>query len=362
MSAPQYPGPIRYPRPLAAGSRIVVTAPSSGVEAPLHARLELCLAHLRAQGFVVEEGRCLRAQQQGASAPLAQRDAELEHTLMRDDVDAVVPHWGGELAMELLDRIDWGALARTQPKWVLGYSDTSTWMLPLTLRLGWATAHGPCLMDLVPGQDDPLTQQALKALQLPSGGPVLRQRQSRAWQKTWTDFATAPGSTYALTEPTRWRSLHGRTREAFDGRLIGGCLDTLMHTAGTVHGDVAAFITRHRTEGVILYLENAEQSPAGLVRALHRLRWAGWLDGLSGLLLGRSPAADTTGAHALRMEHALQQTLGTLPCPVLLDVDIGHVPPQMVLVNGAHAQVRWTQDVPGPGGDWGGGEIVQRFD
>lgn len=366
MSAPPYSGPIRYPRPLSAGSRIVVTAPSSGVEPPLHARLDLCLAHLRAQGYVVEEGRCLRTQQQGASAPAAERAAELERTLMRDDVDAVIPPWGGELAMQLLDLLDWGALARTRPKWVLGYSDTSTWMLPLTLRLGWATVHGPCLMDQVPAQDDPLTRDALHALRL-GEGQMLRQRQSRAWQRQWSDFASAPASSYTLTEPTHWRSLHGATRrvtrEAFDGRLIGGCIDTLVHTAGTAYGDVAAFIARHRTEGVILYLENAEMSPAALLRALHRLRWAGWLDGLSGLLLGRHAAPDTAKPEQLNFDEALRQTLAGLPCPVLLDVDIGHVPPQLVLVNGAHAQVRWSAEVAdADGGLHGGGELVQRFD
>jgi muramoyltetrapeptide carboxypeptidase LdcA involved in peptidoglycan recycling len=356
------PGPIRYPRPLAAGSRIVVTAPSSGVEPPLHPRLDLCLGQLRAQGFVVEEGRCLRAEQRGASAPAPERAAELEHTLLRDDVDAVIPPWGGELAVQLLDRLDWGALARTGPKWVLGYSDTSTWMLALTLRLGWATAHGPCLMDLVPAQVDSLTRDALHALRLPETG-VLRQRQSRAWQTRWSDFAAAPASAYALTEPTHWRSLQGRPHEAFDGRLIGGCIDTLVHTAGTAFGDVAGFIARHRTEGVILYLENAEMSPPALLRALHRLRWAGWLDGLSGLLLGRHAAPDTTRPEQLNFDEALCQTLAGLPCPVLLDVDIGHRPPQLVLVNGAHARVRWSAEVAArDGGLHGGGEIVQRFE
>ena len=362
MSAPQYTGPIRYPRPLVPGSRIVVTAPSSGVQPALHARLELCLADLRSRGFVVEEGCCLRSQQHSASAPAPERAAELEHALMRDDVDAVIPPWGGERAVELLDRLDWGALARTRPKWVLGYSDTSTWMLALTLRLGWATVHGPCLMDLVPGQNDALTRQALTPLQLPPAH-VLRQRQSTAWQKHWSDFATAPHSLYALTEPTRWRSLKGRPREAFDGRLFGGCLDTLLHTAGTPHGDGAGFIERHRTEGVILYLENAEGSPCDVLRAFHRLRWTGWLDGLSGVQLGRSAAPDSTGEHDLRYEQALHDSFGTLPCPVLADVDIGHLPPQLVLVNGAHAQVRWSTDVlDGVGGRWGGGEITQRLD
>ncbi|MBL8324362.1 MAG: LD-carboxypeptidase [Rubrivivax sp.] len=282
----------------------------------------------------------------------------MTRSLVRDNVAAVIPPWGGELAIELLDRLDWGALARARPKWLLGYSDTSTLLVPLTLRLGWATAHGPCLMDLAPGQDDPLTAGVLPALALPPGSHF-EQRQSARWQKQWTDFALVPDTTYALTEPTRWRTLGGEPRAQARGRLIGGCLDTLVHTAGTEHGGVRGFVARCAAagEGVLLYLENSGLSPAEVVRALHRLRWAGWLAGLAGLLIGRSAAPDSTAADALRYDRALEQALepalilapgpvparagSPVPCPVLVDVDIGHRPPQMLLINGALAEVEF---------------------
>ena len=347
------PGPLRYPAPLCPGERIVVTAPSSGVLPALHARLELVIGPLRNQGFTVEEGRCLRDEQRSASAPAAERAAELMRHLLRDDVAAIIPPWGGELAIEVLDRLDWTALARARPKWALGYSDTSTWLLPLTLRLGWATAHGPCLMDLAPGQPDPLTQGALATLATPAGGHFT-QRQSERWQSKWTDFARVPDATYQLTEPTRWWALRSEPALRLRGRLIGGCLDTLMHTAGSGHGDVAAFIAqcKARGEGVLLYLENAELSPTELVRALHRLRWAGWLQGLAGLLIGRSAAPDSTAVESLRYAQALEQSLDGLPCPVLVDMDIGHRPPQLLLVNGALAEVAWSAQAGGRVEQW----------
>lgn len=348
------PPPLGVPAPLVPGARIVVTAPSSGVLPPLHRRLDLVLAHLRAQGFVVEEGRCLRDERRSASAPADERAAELMATLRRDDVAAVIPPWGGELAIELLDRLDWAALAAARPKWLLGYSDTSTLLVALTLRLGWATAHGPCLMDLAPGQDDPLTSGVIAALATPAGGRI-EQRQSQRWQRQWTDFAQVPDTTYNLTEPTRWRALGGERQVRMAGRLIGGCIDTLMHTAGTPHGDVRGFIARSAAagDGVLLYLENAGQAPTDLVRALHRLRWAGWFEGLSGLLVGRSAAPDSTAGEALRYDEALVQTLSALPCPVLVDVDIGHRPPQMLLFNGALAEVEFDEAA--------GGRLVQRL-
>lgn len=342
----------RFAAPLLPGGRIAITAPSSGVEPPLHARLDLVIAQLRAQGFEVEEGSCLRHESRSASAPADARAAELMRLLLHDDIDAIIPPWGGELAIELLDRLDWAALAQARPKWLLGYSDTSTWLVPITLRLGWATAHGPCLMDLAPGQNDALTRHVLAHLATPAGGSF-KQRQSTYWQSLWTNFAQVPNTTYQLTEPTRWWALDGREHVHMTGRLIGGCLDTLVHTAGTPFGDVRRFIAQAGGEGVILYLENAEMSPTELVRALHRLRWAGWLEGLAGLLIGRSAAPDSSTPHSLRYTEALQQTLGEMTYPVLVDVDIGHKPPQMLLINGALAEVTWSAE--------GGGQLEQRL-
>ena len=343
---------IRYPEPLRAGDLVVVMAPSSGVEPVLHPRLDLVLSNLRSQGFRVEEGRCLRQQINSASASAAERAAELMQQLLRDDVAALIPPWGGELAIELLDRMDWPALAGARPKWILGFSDSSTWMLAISLRLGWATAHGCGLMDLVPGQQDPLTRATLSALSTPAGGS-LTQRQSERWQRQWGDFAKEPAVPFALTEPTRWCALRGEGELRMRGRLIGGCIDTLMHTAGTAHGDVAAFIRSHAADGTLLYLENSGLSPTDWVRALHRLRWAGWLDGLAGVLVGRSSAPDTTKPDELRYAQALQSTLAALSCPVLCDMDIGHRPPQLVLINGALGELRWSAAE--------GGSVVQHL-
>jgi muramoyltetrapeptide carboxypeptidase len=171
-------------------------------------------------------------------------------------------------------------------------------------------------MDLAPGESDALTRQAPAVLATPAGATVTQTRSSH-WHShsRWTDFADVPECTYQLTEPTMWRALDGQAHAPFSGRLIGGCIDTLMHLAGGEHGDVAGFIQRCGGDGTVLYLENAEQSPTGLVRALHRLRWAGWFDGLAGLLIGRSAAPDTTLPHELRYDDALRSMLGMPAVP-----------------------------------------------
>ena len=127
------PMPI-FPKPLRTGDIIAVTAPSSGVSGPAIARLDLVLNHLQSLGYRIVEGSCLRSEHKNASAPRDQRAQELMQFLTDPKISAILPPWGGELASELLELVDFEMLRSVQPKWLLGFSDLSTLQLPLTLR------------------------------------------------------------------------------------------------------------------------------------------------------------------------------------------------------------------------------------
>ncbi|MCX7175074.1 MAG: LD-carboxypeptidase [Proteobacteria bacterium] len=340
----------RFPKPLHPGDLIAVTAPSSGVSGNALTRLDLVLDHLRSSGFRIVEGQCLRNQFKNASASREARAAELTRFLLDLEVTAIMPPWGGELAIELLELIDFEALRSIEPKWLLGFSDLSTLHLPLTLVAGWATAHGTNLMDLAPTQTDPLTTAVLDVLASDLAAPVV-QESSKLFQTKWVDFAIRADAPLNLSEPTHWKRLDGlRERIKFQGRLIGGCLDTIPRLAGTSYGDIPTFIQSSGTGGTILYLENVEMSPCGVVRALWSLRLNRWFEGLSGLLIGRSAAPEPTAADSLTYHEALTAVLGDLKCPVIVDVDIGHQAPQFTLINGAFAEVVF---------DGSGGRLMQ---
>ena len=81
------------------------------------------------------------------SAPAPERAAEFEAMLLDPEVRAIVPPWGGDTAIDLIPMLDWEAIAAAEPTWVVGYSDMSTLMTPLTLVSGIATIHGNNLMD-----------------------------------------------------------------------------------------------------------------------------------------------------------------------------------------------------------------------
>ncbi len=340
---------MRYPTPLRPGDLIAVTAPSSGVADDVRPRLDFCVADLRDRGYEVRVGACMDGTGI-VSAPAADRAAELTDLLLDPAVRAVVPPWGGELAIDLLPLLDFDALAAAEPTWLVGYSDVSTVLTPLTLLTGIATLHAPNLMDTPYRVPEPLVHW-LAAASTPARGTV-RQGSASHRQEGWADIRADPEvREMALTVPTRWQALDGSTDVRFAGRLIGGCLETIALLPGTPYGDLAAFAVREAPEGLVVYLEVADADAAWTSRLLHHLRYAGWFDRATGVLIGRTPGGPAQGFSQL---DALHHALDGLPVPVLYDVDIGHVPPQLALVNGASATVELHGD--------GHGTLVQMLD
>ena len=330
---------IRYPRPLRPGDTVGVTAPSSGVPAPLQARLHHAAEVVRARGYAVRLG----ATATGAgivSAPAGVRAAELTAMVTDPAVRAVVPPWGGELATDLLGRLDWEALA-ADPTWLVGFSDVSTVMLPLTLRTGVATLHGQNLMDTP--YDVPDGVLGWWEVASAGQGAELVQRSPRRYRSAgWDDYEEHPDvSTWTLDAPGAWVRLdaHADAGEPVDvaGRLIGGCLETVAPLAGTPYGDVRRFAAEHAPEGLVVYLDILEWDALYVGRALWALRHAGWFDAANAVLVSRTQAPDAAG---LTQHDAVRDALGDLGVPLLAEVECGHVPPYLALVNGALARVQ----------------------
>jgi muramoyltetrapeptide carboxypeptidase LdcA involved in peptidoglycan recycling len=322
---------LRFPEPLALGDRIGVTAPSAGVDARAWPRMEFAMEWLRQQGYDVLVGECIRADA-WVSAPKEQRAAELTTMLLDPSVRAVVPPWGGAgTALDLLDQLDYAAIAEADPTWVVGYSDSASWMVPLTLLAGLPTLHGDNLADTpyaVPAGLAHWTEVAR------SDGQV-RQRGS-GLVVTWQSFDEPRATEWKRVGEGHWR-LYGADRLEVRGTLIGGCTEMMAGIAGTPYGDVRGFGDEHGD--LVVYLEASDGDAFSICRYLHHLRYAGWFDHAVAVLVGRTDAPAGTDDGGLSQEGAVLDALGGLGVPLVLDVEIGHVPPHLPLLNGAVAQV-----------------------
>lgn len=373
---------LRFPDPLRPGDRIGVTAPSAGVGEEARRRFEVAVSWLTTRGYEVVLGECLAADGH-VSAPREQRAAELTAMLCDRTIRAVVPPWGGPgTALDLLDHLDWDAVRAADPTWVVGYSDCVSFMVPLTLHAGLPTLHGDNLMDTpyeVPEGLAHWTQ--LAATQGPAGQRRIAQRDSGV-QGFWAPLEDAHARVWKEQRPAAWELWWPAEPEGLDalrspaapagadaprvsaapegarlpepgaeprldatGTLIGGCIEVLSGIAGTRYADVCAFAKEHGP--LVVYVEAAEANAFDICRQLHTLRLHGWFENAVAVLVGRTMAPSAgSGAETMTQREAVLDALAGVagadggPLPIVFDMEIGHVPPHLPLLNGARARVQ----------------------
>jgi muramoyltetrapeptide carboxypeptidase len=165
------------------------------------------------------------------SAPAVERARALTEMLTDPAIAAVVPPWDGELAVEIL-------------------MDTP-YQLPAELRRWWEIA-------------------ALSAGQSVSQAAAPMNRSAAVGIYRWQDEPTVV--TYSLDKPGgRWQLCGPVAEVDVNGRLIGGCIETVSMLAGTEYGDLPAFADGYaQDDGLIVYLEAAEDSALNIARHLWR--------------------------------------------------------------------------------------------
>ena len=124
-----------------------------------------------------------------------------------------------------------------------------------------------------------------------------------------------------------------------EGRLLGGCLDCLSILCGTKFDQVEQFNEKYKEDGILWFLESCDLNPMGIRRALWQLDEAGWLKYTKGFLIGR-PYCYGEDFFGMDQYTAVLGILSKYNVPVIMDVDIGHLPPMMPLVCGSKAKVK----------------------
>jgi len=324
---------------------IGVTAPSSGVQEELHPMFKSACERMKNKGFHVVCGETVWTEEKAKAASAKKRANELMEMMQNENIDLIIPPWGGELLIEILEELDF---RKIRNKWVLGYSDTSVLLLAITLNTGIATAHGPNLVDLR-GEYSDVTTAMWKTVLLTKTGESVTQYSSSKYQKEWDHDHPSP-CVFHLTEDTEWKTNSTNPIE-IKGRLLGGCIDVIRHLIGTPFGRVQDFQNKYlHNEPLIWYLENCELTTTDLRRSLVQMKLAGWFENCSGILFGRSPANQPVGDYTV--EDVYKDLENELNIPIIYEIDCGHVPPQMTFINGAFAEIELKD---------GKGKVVQHF-
>jgi muramoyltetrapeptide carboxypeptidase len=313
------------------GATIGVTAPSSGVRKELHPLLKQACERMEQRGYRLICGETAWTQEKAKSASATKRAGEW--MTMMQNTDIVIPPWGGELLIEMLEKIDF---EKIEPKWVVGYSDTSMLLLAMTLKTGIATAHGTNLVDLR-GEEMDATTAMWEQVLATKPSESITQYSSTHYQREWQYDNSSP-HVFHLTEETQWKTVSDK-EVYIEGRLLGGCIDVIRHLIGTPFGRVEEFRQKHCPhDSFIWYFENCELTTTDLRRSLVQMKLAGWFDHCTGILFGRSEMNQAVDRYTV--EDVYYDLATELQIPIVYDVDCGHVPPQITFVNGAFAEVK----------------------
>ena len=219
--------------------------------------------------------------------------------------------------------------------WYMGFSDNTNMTFLLPVLCDTAAIYAPCAPAFGMREWHKSIHDAFGLLT----GTVSEVRGYNLWEKESLKTEENPLEPYNVTEKreTKYYNCNGNKAE-LSGRLIGGCLDCLSTLTGTKYDKVAEFNERYKEDGIIWFLEACDLNVMGIRRALWQLAHAGWFKYVKGFLVGR-PYCFGEEIFGLDQYKAVTGILDEYNVPVIMDLDIGHLPPMMPLVPGAKADI-----------------------
>ena len=336
---------MRYGEFLPAGGTIGFVAPSFGCNTePYHSAFLSALDMWKKGNYELKCGpNVYEGSGLGISNTPEKCAREFSDWYCSPDTDVLISCGGGELMCEILDKVDFDAIKKAQAKWFMGYSDNPNLTFLLATLCDTAAIYGPCAptFGMVPRHES-----LLDAMKLLTGESHQAHGYDK-WEKESLKTEENPLVPYNLTEPRilKYLAASGEvetcdsTKEiTMQGRLLGGCLDSLINLCGTFFDQVEAFNEKYKEDGVIWFLESCDLNVLQMRRALWQLSHAGWFRHTRGFLIGR-PWHFGEEIMGLDQYRAVTDMLSEYNVPVIMDADIGHLPPMMPLVCGSLAAV-----------------------
>lgn len=344
---------MRYPDFLKDNGRIGFVAPSFGASSePYYTRFVEAKKNFANLGYKCVEGPNVY-ENKGigkSNTPIA-CGQEINDFFTTDRSDVILSVGGGETMCEDLDYIDFEAIAKARPIWYMGYSDNTNLTFTLPTLCDTAAIYASCAGSYF----SPMHKSEQDALAL-LRGEKLGFTNYEKWELFETeDSENNPLAPLNATEPFKLSAyIDGRlyrssdTEEQYsneiqnvdlsvEGRLLGGCLDILNILAGTQYDRVREFNNKYEKDGVIWFLEACDANVFSIRRILWQLGNAGWFDNARGFLIGR-PLHYEENIMGLDRFEAVTGILGKYKVPIILDLDIGHLPPRMPILTGALAK------------------------
>ena len=252
-------------------------------------------------GFKVKEGRNIKKTKWWFAGIPEERASDINEMYGDPEIKAVIVHEGGQSAIATLEHIDY-SLVKQNPKPFIGFSDITNIHLAMFAQAGLIGFQGP-LSTYSFGKvwDKYLPEKKKEGLDL--------------FNKVLT-ISEPLGEIIPLTKWQCWQGGIGQ------GMLFGGNLSMMASLVGTKY-----FPSIDTLKGCLLFWEIDNTDSYRLERSLLQLKYAGLLDVISGMIIGKLPDIRKTGWEGIE-EPALHDLIMTVlngpKYPILAGVDFGH--------------------------------------
>lgn len=310
---------MRIPSFIKKTDTLGVFAPSAGIGRKLD-DFNQSLNQLKLQGYMIKLGSLVEVNDM-RSGTGKQRADELMLMHKDPEVKALLCAAGGDFLIEMLPYVDFEELTK-DPKWIMGYSDPTSLLYICTTKYDVATLYGANAGSF---DVDEVPEWLMAPLNILSGESIIQK------STEYCDPCFRSGPAVYETE-NHWKTFSGDLNVT--GRCIGGCLDSLKDLFGTPYDGTKEFIERYQQDTLIWYFDIYSMSAENVYRTLLQMKSMGAFRSHDLVIAGRVlfPSSET----GMSYEDAFRMALN---CKVVMEADIGHTYPRMVMINGAVAQV-----------------------
>lgn len=272
------------PTPLKTGDTIAVISPSS---VPDSATVAKGCATLRSWGYVPVVGAHALSSYHGFAGTADERAADLLWALRNPSIKAIICSRGGDGAVQVLQRIPLKEF-RNHPKWIMGFSDVTA-LHSAEVAAGVMSIHcSMCDGIAMRGERDSVNMILRKLLQ---------------------------GELPTYQAPAHPLNQQGEAT----GILVGGNFSVFCGLAGSEYD----FLNR-ADEGLILFIEDTDESMTKVDRMLHQLEIRGVLSKLNGIIVGHFSKYKSPENGFADMYEMLHEYLQHYQIPICYDFPVGH--------------------------------------
>lgn len=320
---------MKYPENLKKGDTIGICAPSDGIADEFRInRLNLAIENIKKLGYKVVETESVRKSIKGRSTDAKTRAKEFMELMEDDNIKLIIFAGGGDFLMEMLDELDFEKLKTLPPKWIQGFSDITNLGFLFNTILEVPSIYCESIKDYAM---KPLYRNLTDALELASGREIVQESFAEYEEESLED--RTPEETYNLTKKVEWKNLKGEEEVVLEGRSIGGCFDVIECLIGTKYDYIKEYIEKYKQDGIIWFLECYEMTTPQVERKIWQMKNAGYFENIKGIVFGRPMYVRED--YEITFEEAVKEATKDLEIPIICGADIGHVPPQLAIVNGA---------------------------